>query len=1137
MLVAAVVFSTGTAEAAITKTLKYGMKDAQVKELQQNLNAAGFTVSTSGAGSVGYETTSFGTKTKLAVQAYQTSKGLTADGVFGPASRAAWTGGSTVGLPAGCTSTSGFSPISGVPCSSGGSTLPAGCTSTTGFSSTTGLPCSGTTSQTGPVTASLSSNNPAASTLVAGQATANLANFTFSGSGTVTKVTLQRIGVSADTTPSNVYLFDGATRLTDAASVSNTGTVTFTAPAGLFTVNGTKTISVRSDILGCTAGTPPTCTGGTSTSGQTVGMMLATFTTSSGTTTANLSGNIHSIASATLATVSAPGTVTPSGATLNPGANQTVWQSTLTISNRDVWMKRFALRNIGSAPASAFANFKLFVNGTQVSTATSLDASGYVTFDMNSTPVLLASGSRVIRVDADIVSGASRTVQFSLRNAADADFVDSSFGVNVTPSTTFPWQATTANVISGTAGGTLTIEKDVSSPSANLTNGANDQVLGVFKLTAFGEPMKIETLRVAYTGSANIDDDDDALRNARIMIGGAQYGSTASLNETTDGTLAYTTYTLNYTVNPGTPVLLEVRSDVYDSEGTNDIVAGTDSITAVIAAGSSNVQKVDSLGSVSVPGAAVSANTLTVGSTSVTLSKNSTYASQNTVLPSTAFKIGSWNLNGSSTEDVLLTTMSFDIDESTGTEFDEGDITSMYVVVKNGSTIVAQPAPIATLSMGGQDNNFSVNYTLAKNTTVTVELYANLADDGQDDTTVTTSGAADAIDAADAFTADLIVSGTASVSGSSVTSTEVTGQAIAYGTASITVSKDASSPVAAIVYDNQEVTTLATKFSAVTAGYNITDMTVTLGTNADTVVNSVALYDGATFIKSVPMTTATTAVFNGMSINVPANSSKVLTVKVTLGTIGVGAGTTGSTITTSIAAATHVVYTNTATGVSTSSSTEEAGTATGSTMYVYAAVPTVAKVELEGSQSDLLAGTKVLAKFSVTANGGTVAWKQVMLDIDKAADPTIGSVTLWDVTGGANTQVTAAYVFQNESTANSATTCDADDTYCELLISVGTNADDNVEEQVSGTKTYEVRGTIGGSLSTGEFVSTSIQSNLAHVASGVYTGVDNDTTVDDATFVWSDTSAQSHDTGTSDWVNENLVKVLPTSTWTMTYPL
>jgi hypothetical protein len=104
--------------------------------------------------------------------------------------------------------------------------------------------------------------------------------------GVVTKVVLQRLGVSADATASNVFLFDGVMRLTDAASVDNTGKVTFSAPAGLFTVSGSKTISVKSDIA-------------LNTAGQTLGMGLATFDVAAMTTTANINGNIHSIASPT----------------------------------------------------------------------------------------------------------------------------------------------------------------------------------------------------------------------------------------------------------------------------------------------------------------------------------------------------------------------------------------------------------------------------------------------------------------------------------------------------------------------------------------------------------------------------------------------------------------------------------------------------------------------------------------------------------------------------------------------------------------------------------------------------------------------------------------------------------------------
>ena len=47
-----------------------------------------------------------------------------------------------------------------------------------------------------------------------------------------------------------------------------------------------------------------------------------------------------------------------------------------------------------------------------------------------------------------------------------------------------------------------------------------------------------------------------------------QYGSTSTI------LVAGTSYTVNYTVNPGTPVWVKVNADVYDNDGTQSIVAG-----------------------------------------------------------------------------------------------------------------------------------------------------------------------------------------------------------------------------------------------------------------------------------------------------------------------------------------------------------------------------------------------------------------------------------------------------------------------------------------------------------------------------------------------------------------------------------
>ncbi|MBP9821653.1 MAG: PD40 domain-containing protein [Candidatus Pacebacteria bacterium] len=71
-----------------TKNLKFLMNDIEVKELQKFLNTNGYPISTVGAGSVGFETTLFGAKTKAALIAFQKANNITpAVGYFGPITR------------------------------------------------------------------------------------------------------------------------------------------------------------------------------------------------------------------------------------------------------------------------------------------------------------------------------------------------------------------------------------------------------------------------------------------------------------------------------------------------------------------------------------------------------------------------------------------------------------------------------------------------------------------------------------------------------------------------------------------------------------------------------------------------------------------------------------------------------------------------------------------------------------------------------------------------------------------------------------------------------------------------------------------------------------------------------------------
>ncbi|MBU0750332.1 peptidoglycan-binding protein, partial [Patescibacteria group bacterium] len=73
--------------------LELGMETAEVRLLQQMLNARGFNLGESGAGAPGEETNYFGQRTRNALARYQAANGITpAVGYFGPLTRAQMSG-------------------------------------------------------------------------------------------------------------------------------------------------------------------------------------------------------------------------------------------------------------------------------------------------------------------------------------------------------------------------------------------------------------------------------------------------------------------------------------------------------------------------------------------------------------------------------------------------------------------------------------------------------------------------------------------------------------------------------------------------------------------------------------------------------------------------------------------------------------------------------------------------------------------------------------------------------------------------------------------------------------------------------------------------------------------------------------
>lgn len=1012
--------------------------------------------------------------------------------------------------------------------------------------------------EAGSLEISLASTSPDSSTVVAGQAIADLAHFEFENTGdsdvSVTSLALDRDGVSSDTTLSAVYLFDDGTasRLTDSATVSS-GTITFNDTSGLFTVEAGETaiISVRSDIA-------------TGTSGQTLGVSIE----SASSVTAGdaevdgdfpVEGDIHTVATATLATVDFATSTTPSTASIDPENDYTVWQNVTTIGNTKVNLMSMRFRQIGSINDEDIENFRLYVDGTMVGEAVeALDENGYVTFDLSDDPQVLDTGSRTIKVLADIIGGTTRTVQMSLRSTADLWAEDYQYDQAVlatAASSAFSSRDAGAQTINS---GTLTITKTSTSPSGNVTIAGSSVTIGEFTMTAAGERMKVESmrLRIDEANTVTTGDDDTSgadsiytLRNGAVYADGVQVGSTTAIAGDGDATLAYTQYNFGSSliVEPGDPVTMTVKADIYDNDTTNDIDA-TDTLQLEVATGSSNVLRMTSNSYASLPATAVEMNTLTVAAGNLTVAAYSAYTSQTAVAPKTAYRIGAFVITATTTEDVNINTFTL-TDTVTDAALASADLTNLYLTY--GATGTETTSAVkATVS--DTSNAWSVNYALAAGASIYLNVYADVA-----------SGITNGDATADTLIELLAIDATGSSSATTVTVSAVTGQTTTWGTGTFTAATDGSTAVNRAVAGDQEVEGVKVRFTAQNETYTIKELRVSVAsTTVASAVSSIRVYDGTTLLGTSTIGTysTTAALVSGLSTDVSSNSYKTLTIKLVLNDIGTGAGTSQVNAVTTLA---NTLYQDSQ-GTQSNYTTASAG----NELYVYKSIPTVTLVDL--TNSTLVNGSATdLYKFTIDANSnGDVSVKQIKLPVswsDGGTADTLEVESLKFYKDG--TDITTSVAMQDEdgnSVESTSGLLEADET---LVVAWST------EEVVSAgdSTTYIVRGTpqgfrLTGSDTVGDSVSLYLAGDAAHNGTSVFLNDETDIAAgqsgifelftsaaaassngtgnatqssDGARFIWSDNNLSSHvttanTTSSGDWANGYLILSLDLSgeTWT-----
>jgi hypothetical protein len=497
-----------------TRDLKLGMSGADVKCLQALLNAQGCKVADTGAGSPGNETTYFGPKTKAAVICFQekyaadilTPVGLTAGtGYVGAKTRAKL----NAILQAG-------GPVVTPP------TPPAAA----------GL------------TVALAPDTPAATVLLGKQVRAPLLKLVLTNgdatAGKVTKIEIKRIGISNDGVLNSVYLLDEEGNLVGDEQIFSNGVAVFADTAGLLTIGAGQTVKLT--VAGDVASNQ---------SGYTVGVQVTNVQGTFSALNAQLpiTGNIMSIGTDIKTEVNVDSDSQSSATTtVNPGDTEVVvWRGTIT-PNAKVTLSSVAIKAVGNIEPTDLQNFKFYLAGTQIGSTVQMGSDYVVKLNLAANPVTVTSGSKELKVVADVVKGTGRSVHFDIYTSAMVA-TDAEYGVNVPVQVPSGSNADWTTLIVGS--GSITLQVAPDSPVSVGTT--TDALIAKYVLKAYGERVKIERF---YATSSNA-----TLTDATIYVDGAEKGKANVYH----GTLIDT---VDFYVEAGSSVTIEVRANTTNYTAT-----------------------------------------------------------------------------------------------------------------------------------------------------------------------------------------------------------------------------------------------------------------------------------------------------------------------------------------------------------------------------------------------------------------------------------------------------------------------------------------------------------------------------------------------------------------------------------------
>lgn len=947
--------SGATCSTTFTQNFSQGDSGAEVMEIQKFLNNNGFTVSASGAGSAGNETSYFGPATKQAVINFQNT--YTAE-ILTP-----------VGLSVG----------TGYWGASSRAQANSMCSST---------PTTPTNPGTGMLNVS-SGSQPQNSLAPKGASRVPFTNFTLANNSssavTVTGVTVELVGFAENAMFSGVTLVDSSNLQYGIAKTLNSNHQAVIG--GTFTLNPgeTKTFTVAGNIADST-----------SYAGQ-----VAAFSVIGINTTATLSGSLpitgaYQTKNSTLSI----GSVSTSTSAYDPGVAQTknIGDSAVRFSgvrftagsSEDIRMYSVRWRNSGTASASDLSNLMTYVDGTGYPTSVSDDGKYYTTVFPGG--ILIEEGfSKDVYIQGDISGSnvSSRTVIFDIDKASDVYFVGQTYGYGIAVSGTYsPWfSGYTTTVSAGTA---TSIAKANEVPAQNIAVNVQNEVLGGFATEFKGEAVSIQTLVVELNygtadATGNLPTNVSLVDENGVVVAGPVDATDVA------GTNSKVTFSDTITFPTGRHVYT-LKGKIPTGVTNNDTIAASttpNSTNWTTATGQTSGN------SITLPGNVVTMNTMTIKTGAVALSVSPTPAAQSVVSGVTGLTVANIQFDGTqSGEDVRFANIKI---SHTETGLATGDIVNCFAY--DGATRLNSSAVNPTDTTVEYTYVLDTNLIVSKGTVKTVAIKCDLP------AALTTGSFSEGFDSTTpGFT------GTGVASGQSITPTIAAsnvGQTLTVSTGgALRVYEDSSSPSYMVAAGGTTGVTLGVlRFEATNEDIRLDRVALQMSNLAATSspddITQVTLWDGATQVG--------TALFTGSSRNatstltstvtIPKDGSKLITVKGNLAAVGTSqAGESGVLL--------QVDYDNddsTGTrGVGSSSGATTNRTSTSDSSFdgvrMFKSYPTLA--QLTTPSETLSAGNdRELTRFSMSANSaGSIAVEELTINIATSSGSAVsGTTTVTDM--------------------------------------------------------------------------------------------------------------------------------------------